>query len=65
MRLSEAQKKAAKLIKKLAQEKINETAPCSEGLEILFLIRDGLMDAPLDPYKLEEYDNCYGVDLEN
>lgn len=34
-----------------------------DSVEILFLIRDGLNDKPLDPWELENYDNCYGVDL--
>jgi len=63
LNLSEAQKKASELIVKLAQEKLNKNNLCSEETDILFLIRDELVDTPLDPYKLEEYDDCYGVDL--
>ncbi|WP_367569331.1 hypothetical protein [Lacrimispora sp.] len=65
MKLSDANKKASTLIKQLAQNEINKGSDSQyeDSMDILFLIRDGLCSKPLDPWELENYDNCYGVDL--
>lgn len=68
MKLSEANKLAANLVEKLAANEIKRirdggSGLTKEDLDILFLIRDGHGVNILDPYKLEEYDNCYDVDI--
>ena len=62
MTLSDANKKAKKLIERMAQANISNSLP-GEEREVLYLIRDGIGDTPLDSKKLEEYDDCYDVDL--
>lgn len=61
IKLPEANKKAKNLIEEMANERIKNSS--GEELYILFLIRDGIRDTPLDAWKLEEYDNNYDVDL--
>lgn len=65
IKLSDANKKASAIIKQLAQNEINKGSDSQykDSIDILFLIRDGLHSRPLDPWELENYDNCYGVDL--
>lgn len=65
IKLSDANKKASAIIKQLAQNEINKGSDgqYKDSMDILFLIRDGLYNKPLDPWELENYDNCYGVDL--
>ena len=65
IKLSDANKKASAIIKQLAQNEINKgnDSQYKDSMDILFLIRDGLYTTPLDPWELENYDNCYGVDL--
>ena len=65
IKLSDANKKASAIIKLLAQNELNKgiNSQYKDSMDILFLIRDGLCDKPLDPWELENYDNCYGVDL--
>lgn len=62
MNLSEANRKAKKMIEQMAQVNISKSLP-GEDRDILFLIRDGIVNNPLDPEELEKYDDCYGVDL--
>ncbi|WP_024348014.1 hypothetical protein [Lacrimispora indolis] len=65
IKLSEANKKASAIIKRLAQNEINKGSDSQykDSMDIFFLIRDGLCSKPLDLWELENYDNCYGVDL--
>lgn len=65
IKLSDANTKASAIIKQLAQNEINKgiDSQYKDSMDILFLIRDGLNSKPLDPWELENYDNCYGVDL--
>ncbi len=68
MKLSEANRLAADLVEKLATNEIKrimdgESELAKEDLDILFLIRDGHGGNILDPHRLEEYDNCYDVDI--
>lgn len=65
IKLSDANKKASAIIKQLAQNEIKKGSDSQykDSMDILFLIRDGLYNKPLDIWELENYDNCYGVDL--
>lgn len=65
IKLSDANTKASTIIKQLAQNEINKESNGQywDSMDILFLIRDGLNSRPLDPWELENYDDCYGVDL--
>lgn len=65
IKLSDANTKASTIIKQLVQNEINKGSNGQywDSMDILFLIRDGLNSRPLDPWELENYDDCYGVDL--
>lgn len=63
MKLREANKIAADLIRRLANDEINRGVKDSEELSALFWLRDGIRGDPLDPDELEEYDDCYGIEL--
>ena len=65
IKLSDANTKASTIIKQLAQNEIKKgnDSQYKDSMDILFLIRDGLDSKPLDPWELENYEDCYGVDL--
>lgn len=70
IKLRDANKQATQLIKKIVSKELNLYGELKSDLTydevlILFLIRDCLKNDVLDPYKIEEYDDCYGIDLEN
>ncbi len=68
IKLKDANKQAIKLIEKLVSKELKlnyegKSELTSDEINTLFLIRDGHGDKILDPWKLEEYDGCYGVDI--
>lgn len=69
IKLRDANKQATQLIVKLVSKELDlygklESDLVFDEIDMLFLIRDCLKNNVLDPYKLEEYDDCYGIDLE-
>lgn len=69
-KLKDADRQAIKLIEKLVSKELklvteNKSDLSNDEIDTLFLIRDGHGNKILDPWKLEEYDNCYGVDIYN
>lgn len=64
IKLSEAQKRAKKIIEKMAAEEI-EKNPTGADVHILFLIRDCMSSQPLDVYEMEAYDDYYDVDIKH
>lgn len=67
-KLSEANEIAAKLIEKLINNELilyrnGKSNLNEEEIKMLFVIRDGHNENILDPWKLEEYDNCYEIDI--
>lgn len=70
IKLRDANKQAVQLILKLVSKELDlygelESDLTNDEINMLFLIRDCLENDVLDPYKIEYYDDYYGIDLEN
>ena len=70
MKLSEANKQASNLIGKLISKEMDrnrngKSSLTNKEFEMLFVIRDGHRKDILDPWELENYDNCYGIEIYN